>query len=460
MTVAEQNLAPHFSLTHFGRRTVSGETMPAEVSRRTKTPALSLPVFLATFFAAFFAASLSATRPGRRRVVAAALAVMILCLANSILGSAQALEGDLLQQFILHHPGDLGGRVAFTADVEGKEKILLLDLDARRIRILIDAPGNNFSPSWSPDGRRLVFVSDRDGTKQIYVADWTGEKVTQVTKDGRTNDYPSWSPDGNKIVYNSAKSDTDDSNFFVSSPDGSATVQLTAFKGRNTVGRFSPSGHAITYTTNRFWPGWDICSFVLKAKEEECILTGVESYCRASWSPSGKQLAYSFGMLDQLDIATLDTTNQKREVLTSGPGSKYDAVWDPAETQILYSSDQVKKGTFNLYLVDLKKQSRLLVESTYSLRFPTWTKMQTITLEAERIRAVEAELSKVQAKLTPAGVTPTEVPASPISTVSAPAVITTATSTGNTKALPEASPVPRSDPSLRSSPSEDGRAPE
>lgn len=43
---------------------------------------------------------------------------------------------------------------------------------------IINAPGNNDSPAFSPDGRWIYFVSDRDGNREIYRmhADGTGEE--------------------------------------------------------------------------------------------------------------------------------------------------------------------------------------------------------------------------------------------------------------------------------------------
>ena len=122
---------------------------------------------------------------------------------------------------------------------------------------LTENPHDDYSPSWSPDGKRIAFVSDRDGhvhvihgrpTSEIYVMDADGGNPQNLTNipmmtgiphgpptvnglpsrligmgdfqnfeiyvmdaDGGnqqrlTNNpfddgYPSWSPDGKRIVF-------------------------------------------------------------------------------------------------------------------------------------------------------------------------------------------------------------------------------------------------------------------
>ena len=42
-------------------------------------------------------------------------------------------------------------------------------LQVEGINRLTDHSDEDFSPSWSPDGRHLAFVSSRDGNREIYV---------------------------------------------------------------------------------------------------------------------------------------------------------------------------------------------------------------------------------------------------------------------------------------------------
>ena len=51
---------------------------------------------------------------------------------------------------------------------------------------LTDHPGDNFAPSWSPDGTQIVFVSGRDqeaGIYDLYIMNADGSGVARLTND-------------------------------------------------------------------------------------------------------------------------------------------------------------------------------------------------------------------------------------------------------------------------------------
>src|SRR5919109_4629272 len=51
----------------------------------------------------------------------------------------------------------------------GNSDIYLIRTDGSERTQLTTAPGNDFTPAWSPDGRQIVFRTTRDGDDEIYV---------------------------------------------------------------------------------------------------------------------------------------------------------------------------------------------------------------------------------------------------------------------------------------------------
>jgi len=67
------------------------------------------------------------------------------------------------------------------------------------------APGDDISPSYSPDGTRIAFVSDRpNGEYAIWTMDARGRGLREVSRhEGHDVVFPRYSPDGRRIVYTS-----------------------------------------------------------------------------------------------------------------------------------------------------------------------------------------------------------------------------------------------------------------
>ncbi|RIL08784.1 MAG: hypothetical protein DCC75_08085 [Proteobacteria bacterium] len=330
-----------------------------------------------------------------------ALQIVIIVIAQCVvlLQTACAQAAPYLDSFTVGDTSGLSGMILFSAQIDDLERILVLDLDGQRVRKAVDGPGNNSYPAWRPDGLKFAFSSDRDGNKEIYLADWDGGNQRRLTNNTVVDENPAWSPDKESIVYYSESGPPKKSaNLFAINPDNLAIRQLTRLNDRNTTPDWSPDGENIVYSTNAYWPGWDICLWNFKAQKQTCILSGAQSYCRPRYSPAGRFIVYSQGLFDDVDIYLLDLQSNTKSSLTSLPGREYDIAWGPdfkggpqsdEERYIVFSAENGKKEIFNLYIIGKDRKVKPLLESPYSLRFPSWSGSRTFDLEARRIREAQ-----------------------------------------------------------------------
>ncbi|MDE0689555.1 MAG: hypothetical protein OXI61_15415 [Candidatus Poribacteria bacterium] len=84
------------------------------------------------------------------------------------------------------------GKISFTSDSTGNLDIYIIDIDGKNLVNLTNHPSDDFSPTWSPDGRAFAYVSNRDGNPEIYVMN---------TDAGQICEEPDGSPDGQGIAY-------------------------------------------------------------------------------------------------------------------------------------------------------------------------------------------------------------------------------------------------------------------
>lgn len=271
-----------------------------------------------------------------------------------------------------------------TTEVE-KAAIVLLQRgrDLRKVNLSPVMKGSAY-PSFSSDGQKLAFTSVVAGKRQIFVENLAASGPVQITDCARGCDNAVWQPESETLFFYveqlSKKATRLASVSLNSAPttgprseDEFRFLDLHSDPARNTTPTVGQGGDRVLYSTNLYWPGWDICLFSVSSKSNDCLLTGVQSYCRPRFSPSGKSFAYSAGFSDRIGIYSYRLDNQQTEKLVDLPGKDYDIAFKDEES--LFFTSQNGDKNFGLYLYSSRqKEPKMIAHAPTSIRFLSYSR--------------------------------------------------------------------------------------
>lgn len=100
-------------------------------------------------------------------------------------------------------PSPDGRRLAFISDVEGFDRLMLMDLDSNVTTTLVRHRKHTIfgNPHWGPDGSRIVFSSDWPRGHQIYVVDVGSSEASPLSKPRVGGCEPRFRPDGRAVAF-------------------------------------------------------------------------------------------------------------------------------------------------------------------------------------------------------------------------------------------------------------------
>ena len=283
-------------------------------------------------------------------------------------------------------------RIVFSSNRDGNWEIYVMDADGGNQQNLTNNPNDDRYPSWSPDGKRIAFVSDRDGhvmdgrpTDEIYVMDADGGNPQNLTNDPNDEWSPSWSPDGKRIAF---ASDREEPlryfDIYVMDADGGNQQRLTNDPRDDRDPSWSPDGERIVFSARRdghfetkFAVTFEIYVMDADGGNQQRLTENRKNDLGASWSPDGKRIAFASdrkGDFENFDIYVMDADGGNPQRLTENRVYDWYPSWSPDGKRIAFAFDRNGNlENFDIYVMDANGGNpQRLTENRHVDSRPAW----------------------------------------------------------------------------------------
>lgn len=188
---------------------------------------------------------------------------------------------------------------------------------------------NALCASWSPDGRLIAFTRSRASFGDVWLMRADGTGARRLARGGVC---PRWSREGGMIAFTSR------AGVEIISSTGAGRRRLVR---RGFVVGWSPDGASILFTRTRD-DVLDLHVVDVQSRNERLLVEG----SMAAWSPSGEYIAYagarSLGpppSSDVPDISVIRRDGKEQRWLTRDMASDDFPTWSPDGRQIAFSND-------------------------------------------------------------------------------------------------------------------------
>ncbi len=220
-----------------------------------------------------------------------------------------------------------------------------------------DDPGQELSPSLSPDGRTLVYSSRAAGNWDVYLLRVGGRNPINLTKDSQSDDTePAFSPEGERIAFRSERAG---GGIFIMGATGESVRRLTDFCY---LPAWSPDGKEIACSTvSPYRP--DVRDVIdsqiyvidVESGKRRLVTGGVMDAVQPSWSADGRRIAF-WGLRDGArDIFTVGADGRDVNAITQDEALDWDPVWAPDGKHLYFCSD--RGGAMNVWRVALNPET-------------------------------------------------------------------------------------------------------
>jgi TolB protein len=233
--------------------------------------------------------------------------------------------------------GFFGAKIAFVAKGRGKSAVQAMDFDGHGVYSVSRNDSTNMLPSWSRSGGQILYTSYMRGNPDLYVAPGGGGRPKRISAQKGMNTGGTFSPDGSKIAVTLSK-DGNPEIYILSASDGSVLTRITNNKAIDTSPAWSPSGSELAFVSDR---GGSPQIYVVSASggTPKKVSSNGSYNTTPTWSPrsGARVLAYTTRDGGKYDIVTLDLATSAMTRVTQGDGNNEEPSFSPDGRMVAFA---------------------------------------------------------------------------------------------------------------------------
>jgi formylglycine-generating enzyme required for sulfatase activity/Tol biopolymer transport system component len=185
-------------------------------------------------------------------------------------------------------PEPAEGWIAFVSNQDGDADIWAIQPDGSGLHQVVNMPGTQDTPQWSPDSSKIAFASNYQNTYEIWVYDWFQGTKTRIYTGSDCVHNPAWSPDGQSILFSEGYSSPD---IFVMNSDGTNVQRVPVEEGYTMWPSWSPHGDSFVYHRrsggHSLWVyDFSVTGNILDTNNYDQPLAPADTH-QADWTPNG-----------------------------------------------------------------------------------------------------------------------------------------------------------------------------
>jgi Tol biopolymer transport system component len=230
--------------------------------------------------------------------------------------AAPAWSPDGTRLVFVHRLESNGALVLATANADGSDLKTLLPPDPAYLNVR--------APAWSPDGEEVAFIRGRGGvTGELWIVPVAGGAPRRLSNDPTAvfSDDPVFTADGTGIVHASNRGGA--TNIWVMPREGGTPIRVTTGPGPDEAPSIARDG-TLVFGSSR-WRNV-LLTHNLSTGSSETLLTHSRFLWAPSFSPDGREVAYSQGEVDgswHIWIAPVSGGGAPRRLTSTAQGEIY-----------------------------------------------------------------------------------------------------------------------------------------